>query len=79
MTTKTLKKELHKAIDITEDANLLEAVYTILNRKPALYDFELTKEQQDLIDTRQKQFKEGKLKTISLQQIKTKALQRLKK
>ena len=77
MSTLTLKKQLHKTIDNIEDSVLLEAVYEILNRVPNLHEYNLTTEQQKLVDTRRKLLKEGKLKTISLSDIRKKALQKI--
>ena len=76
MTTPVLKKQLHKAIDLTDDSTLLEAVYNILSRKPAFYDFELSPEQEKLVESRKKLFKDGKLKTVSLSAIRKKVLKK---
>ena len=70
MTTTTLKKELHKAIDTTNDASLLEAVYTILNKASNLKEYELTGEQLQLVEERRKLYKQGKLKVVSMEEIK---------
>lgn len=79
MTTTALKKELHKAIDTTNDASLLEAVYTILNKASTLHEYELTDEQLHLVEERKKLYKQGKLKVVTMTEIKKKALQRIKK
>jgi hypothetical protein len=79
MTATTLKKVLHKAIDNTEDTILLEAVYAILNRNPAMYEYELSTEQLSVVEERRKLYKKGKLKSVSMSDIKKKALQRIKK
>ena len=79
MTATALKKELNKAIDITDDITLLEAVYAIFNRNPAMFEYELSPEQLSVAEERRKLYKKGKLKSISMAEIKKKALQRIKK
>ncbi|MEW6470579.1 MAG: hypothetical protein AB1458_16835 [Bacteroidota bacterium] len=62
MRVTTLKKELHQAIDSIRDENLLEAVYTILNR--SLYDYKLTKEQKKELISRLKKHEQGDSQNI---------------
>ncbi len=68
MTTSILKAELTKAIAGINDKNLLEALYTIINRAEQTepFDFELSEEDMKIIDGRSKAYKEGKAKTITM-------------
>jgi hypothetical protein len=70
MTTSSLKKELHKVIDMTEDTILLEAIYTLLNSKSIS---DLSPEQYSLVEERRQSYKKGKIKTVSLAEVRKKA------
>lgn len=77
MTAPALKREIHKAIDLINDASILEAVYTILNKTNS--SLEVNDEDLKLVDSRKKSFLKGELKAVSLKDIRKKASKRLKK
>lgn len=77
MTAPALKKEIHKAIDLIDDASILEAVYTILNKTNTSFD--LSADDFKLIESRKKKFLKGELEAVSLKDIRKKASKRLKK
>lgn len=77
MTSLALKKQIHKAIDLTSDESILEAVYTILNKTNSSFD--ISDIDLKLIETRKKQFLKGELGSISLKDIRKKASKYLKK
>ena len=77
MTALALKKQIHKAIDLTSDESILEAVYTILNKTNS--SFEISDEDLKLIESRKKQFLKGELGSVSLKDIRKKASKHLKK
>ena len=79
MTTTTLKKHLHKAIDIIKDEDFLQAVYTIVNEKTHEYEPRLSPEQWAEIDHRVKLHKAGKSKSYSLEEVAKYAKGKLKK
>lgn len=79
MTTATLKKNLHKAIDSIKDESFLQAVYTIVNEKTQEYDPNLSPEQWAEIDHRVKLHKAGKSKSYSLEEVVKYAKGKLKK
>lgn len=54
---KQLKKELHVAIDAIKDEDLLNAVYTILNK--GTYDYELSEGYKKVLKERLKAHEEG--------------------
>jgi len=69
-----IKKEMHHAIDVIEDKDFLKAIYVLLNDKSKEYDYELTDEDKKELDELKKQNKSGKLKSVTLAQIRQKAL-----
>lgn len=77
MTALALKKQIHKAIDLTSDESILEAVYTILNKTNS--SFEISATDLKLIESRKKQYLKGELGTVSLKDIRKKASTHLKK
>lgn len=77
MTALALKNQIHKAVDLTSDTSILEAIYTILNKTHS--SVELSDEDWKLVESRKKQFLNGELKSVSLKDIRKKALQRIKK
>lgn len=79
MTATTLKKQLHKVIDSTHDTSLLEAVYTILNKEQLSQQYDIDAQQYKLIEERKKLYNQGKLKEVTLLDIKKKALSKIKK
>ncbi len=77
MTALALKKQIHKAIDLTTDESILEAVYTILNKTNSSFD--ISDVDLKLIESRKKQYLKGDLGTVSLNDIRKKASKHLKK
>lgn len=77
MTALALKKQIHKAIDLTSDESILEAVYTILNKTNS--SFEISDADLKLVENRKKQYLKGELGTVSLKEIRKKASKHLKK
>lgn len=74
-----IKKEMHHAIDVIEDKDFLKAIYVLLNDKSKEYDYELSTSDKKELDELRKQNKAGKLKSVSLAQIRKEAFSRLKK
>jgi hypothetical protein len=74
-----IKKEMHQAIDLIEDKDFLKAVFVILNEKSKEYNFELSADDKKEIDALEKQNKSGKLKSVTLSQIRKEAYSRAKK
>ena len=79
MTTPTLRKELHKAIDTIADSKFLEAVYTIINEKTQEEEYSLSPEQWKEIDHRVKLHNTGKSKSYTVEQTMKYVKGRLKK
>ena len=79
MTTTVLKKEMHQAIDVIEDAGFLKAVHTILNEKKDEYDHDLSPDQWEEIDRRIKLHKAGKSKNYTWEEVRAYAKSKLKK
>lgn len=75
----TIKKEMHHAIDVIEDKDFLKAVYVILNEKSKEYDYNLSDDDKKELDELEKQNKAGKLKSVTLVQIRKEAYSRVKK
>ena len=74
-----IKKEMHHAIDVIEDKDFLKAIYVLLNEKSKEYDYELTDEDKKELDDLKKQNKAGKLKSVSLAQIRKNAYSKSRK
>ena len=74
MTRTTLKKNIHKAIDNINDDDVLQAVYTLLN-KVSVDDFEWTDEDIRIVEERRASYLSGKDKGMSINEAK----RRLKK
>ena len=77
MTSLALKKQIHKAIDLTSDESILEAVYTILNKTNS--SFEISNVDLKMVESRKKLFLKGELTSVSLKDIRKKASKHLKK
>lgn len=77
MTSLALKKQIHKAIDLTSDESILEAVYTILNKTNN--SFGISDVDLKLVESRKKLFLKGELSSVSLKDIRKKASKHLKK
>jgi hypothetical protein len=74
-----IKKEMHHAIDVIEDKDFLNAIHILLNNKSKEYDYELSDEDKKELDALKKQNKAGKLKSVTLSQIRKEATSRLSK
>ncbi len=79
MTTKSLKKELHNAIDSIDDSTFLEAIYTLLMDKSKENSFELSEPQIMELERRVKRHKEGKSKSYSIAEVKKYVISKAKK
>lgn len=71
MTTAFLKGELTKAIEEINDESLLVALYTIINKAKLAgqSEFEISEDEWKIIEERQKAFKAGEAKTITINEI----------
>ena len=78
MTTATVKKELHKAIENIDDTSFLKAVFKIVNEKSKAIDYELSDEQWQEIERRRELHKTGKSKSFSWLEAKTILAKKLK-
>ena len=78
MNTKTLKQELHVAIDGITDAKILNAVYTIL-RKNSGEDYELSDKEKKELDHIHKLHKAGKTKSYTVAEVRKYAEGKLKR
>ncbi len=79
MTTKTLKKQIHKTVDSINDAVLLEAVYTLLNKaSQTLEDKEWTENDIKIVEERKARYKAGKEKSMTLDEFNKKMKKKFK-
>ena len=76
MTTTALKKQLHEYIERL-DKQKLEAIYTLV-AEPQV-EYELTKDQMDMLDKRRKDHLSGKSKSYSLEEVRKHLLATRKK
>ena len=79
MTTITLKKGIHKAVDNVNDSEILKAVYTILKKNTEEESYELTAAQKRELDKRLTAHKAGKLKYYTFEEVKKAAFKALAK
>ncbi|HEV7232344.1 MAG TPA: hypothetical protein VGO45_13500 [Bacteroidia bacterium] len=81
MTTRTLKKQLHQAIDDMPDAGFLKAVHALFKEYPVRYDhgFELSEEEKKQLDEQKKLYVAGKTKSYSVSEVRKRAIAQLKK
>jgi hypothetical protein len=79
MTTAALKREIQKTIENINDNHLLEAVYTILNNATNYTNYELSREDMNIVEERKRNYKAGKMKTYSVAEVKKKILKNLGK
>ena len=70
-----IKKEMHHVIDVIE----LKVVCSILNEKSKEYDYELSDDDKVELDSLKKQNKAGKLKSVSIEQIRKNACSNARK
>jgi hypothetical protein len=68
MTTTTIKKELHKAIDDMGDSGFLKAVYAMFKEYTVTYDgsYKLSASEKAELDEQKKLHTEGKTKSYSV-------------
>lgn len=77
MTTTILKKKLTKAISEIDDAGLLQAVYTILEKQlGSQSEYELTSSQKKELDRRVADHKAGRTKSYPWEEVKKNLLNR---
>ena len=76
MTTTALKKELHAYIERL-DKQKLEAIYTLVAEPEA--EYELTDDQLEMLEKRRKEYKSGKVKSYTLEEVKKHVLSKVKK
>jgi putative addiction module component (TIGR02574 family) len=69
MKSSKLKKEIHEAVDIVNDSEILHAVYTIL-KKSASDDIDLTESQKKELDKRLSDHKAGTLRYYTIDEVK---------
>lgn len=74
-----IKKEMHHAIDVIDDKDFLKAVYVILNEKSREYNYELSDDEKAELDILKKQNKAGKLKSVSIEQVRKNAFSKARK
>jgi len=79
MTTTALKKDIHKAVENTNDNEILKIVRTILKRTSEEEMYELTPAQKRELDKRLAQHKAGKSSYHSLEEVRKNALKALAK
>ena len=77
MTTNILKAELKKAITDINDKSFLEALYTIINNRVKPFEYELSDEDIKIIEDRQKAYKTGKLKGMTMSEVRKKVVKKL--
>ena len=80
MTAATLKKKLHEAIEGIDDKDLLDAVFTIINKSNAIpSDYYLSDEDLRIIEERKHEYKRGKSKVYTVEEVKKKRLKNIAK
>ena len=79
MTTTTLKKGIHKAVDNVNDNEILKAVYTILQKNSEEELYTLAPAQKRELDKRLAEHKAGKLKYYTFDEVKKAARKALGK
>jgi hypothetical protein len=81
MTTTTIKKELHKAIDNMGDSSFLKAVYAMFKEYTITYDgtYQLSPAEKDELDEQKELHKAGKTKSYTLSEVRKLAVGKVKK
>lgn len=79
MTKTTLKKKIVDCVESIEDEKILEAVYTLLNINVEHNDYELSKEDIAIIESRRKAILKGTEKTFTVKEVKNRLLKNLRK
>lgn len=70
MSVAELKKQLHKAIEETDDERFLEALLTIATVQQNESEYDLSDEQIRLLEERHERYLRGEEKVISLEEFK---------
>jgi hypothetical protein len=79
MKSAVLKKKMHQAIDLIDDASFLEAINVLLTEKSQQYRFELSDTEKKELDKAKKLYKANKLQTFSVAEVRKSAYRKLKK
>lgn len=81
MSTITLKKQLHKAIDETPDSVFLEAIYLLFKQYNGknIFDFKLSVKDKAILEEQKRLHNEGKSKSYTVAEVRKRAIARLKK
>jgi hypothetical protein len=79
MANTILKKKIVDCVEHIDDEKILEAVYTLLNVQVSNDDYELSKEDIEIINSRRKSVLKGEEKTYSVAEVKRKLLKNLGK
>lgn len=79
MKTVSLRDEMHRAIEVIEDEDFLQAVYLILNEKSKDYEFELSTSEKKELDRLRKEHKAGKSVSYTMDQVRKHARAKLKR
>ena len=79
MTKSNLKKKIVDCVEHIDDEKILEAVYTLLNGQVSNDDYELSKEDLEIINARRKSVLKGEEKTYTVAEVKKKLLKNLGK
>lgn len=77
MTTNILKNEISKALNGINDKSFLEAIYTIINTRVENYDYELNDSDKKVLDDRKMEYKNGKVKTYTINEVRKKVLKNI--
>ena len=79
MNSSTLKKNIHKAIDLIDDKQFLQALYDLLKYKIKLSKSLMTALQKKELSKTLKKHKEGKMKYYSVEEARKKVHAKLNK
>lgn len=79
MTKTTLKKKIVDCVEHIDDEKILEAVYTLLNGQVSNDDYELSKEDLEIIKARRKAVLKDEEKTYTVAEVKKKLLKNIGK
>ncbi len=77
MTTTILKNEITKALSDINDKSFLEGLYTIINAHADKLAFELSDENWREIEGRKRDYKSGKLKGLTMVDVRKKVMKKL--
>ncbi len=74
MTASALKKEIKNAIEAIDDKRILEAVYILLNNNVQRNSYFISDADMRLVEEREAEYKSGKTKTYTVEEVKKKIL-----